>query len=564
LKRALAAILLLGLTGGSLTGCFRTRIERHDVPVDTGTVLVFGDEQGTPLTWDFGDGSPKVQAPLVKKAFARAGHYTVRGTDGETLRWQVDLDAVPRAVTRAMPADAEWAIYSPQVKADFLGSLDFFEHVLGATNLQALIDGWVLPGLAVDTSVAGRLVDPLEGIGAFTLPGVDATVVLLGITDDQAALDEVSARTHAVELGDGARALEAKDGTPAIVFADRGYLFAVLPETAEAGIQAVRRVRSADARGLESGPAYRALGTEVGRVVLLGAPRDQAELPIEALWAAVTVDGRQATLDGRIVSKDPLWQSQGLERPAALFGRAWEGPIAALSVKLPVGLVRKVLLEGSPQREASRMRLLSHGIDVERMAKALTGDVGALLWFDAEAFLKNLVEGTERLEPRGAALVEIAVTDGSAWELAIQQMLEVFLPIRPRMQQQGGSTVWSTRVAGQDATLSVGAKLMRVELGSGLKGRTLVDLSAQLSQRFDGAFGRGHASLLLDVARLKAELETPRMIEGLDAMKVVTVQGFASAFLDRMTPIDHVLLDLQPLRDGAKLSGRVVLREKDR
>jgi hypothetical protein len=105
---------------------------------------------------------------------------------------------------------------------------------------------------------------------------------------------------------------------------------------------------------------------------------------------------------------------------------------------------------------------------------------------------------------------------------------------------------------------------MRLELGSGLKGRTLVDLSAQLAQRFDGAFSKGHASVLLDVGRLRAELQTPRMIEGLDAVKVVTVQGFASAFLDRLTPIDFVVLDLAPLPDGAKLSGRISLREKDK
>ncbi len=559
MRRPLAAILLIGLSG-----CFRSHVERRDVPVDTGVVLELGDPQGPQLTWDFGDGSPKVVAPAVKKAFARAGHYTVRGTDGDAVRWQIDLDAVPRTVTRALPPDTEWALYSPRLEADFIASLDFFEHVLGPSNLQSLIDGWVLPALAIDPSVLGRLVDPLEGIGVFTLPGIDATVVLLGVTDEQAALDELLGRTRTIDLGDGARALETKDGAPAIVFADRGYLFAVLPQSPEAGVQAVRRVRAADARGVETGPAFHALGAAAGRLVVLGAPKNTTELPIDALWAVLTLDGRKAQLDGRLVSKDPLWQSQGQGPTAGLFARAWEGPIAAMSVKLPVALVRRVLLEGSPQREASRVRLLSHGIDIERMAKALTGDVGGLLWFDAEAFLRNLIEGTERLEPRGAALVEIGVSDGAAWESAVSQILEAFMPIRPRMQQQNGSTVWSTRIAGQDARLSVGGKLMRAELGSGLAGRTLVDLSGQLSQRFGGAFGKGHASLLLDVGRLKAELETPRMIEGLDAMKVVTVQGFASAFLDRMSPIDYVLLDLAPLPDGAQLSGRVVLREKER
>ncbi|MBL8956298.1 MAG: hypothetical protein JNK82_36330 [Myxococcaceae bacterium] len=554
--------LLLGLLGGLLTGCFRTRVERRDVPVDTGTVLVFGDEQGPELEWEFGDGSPKVTARQVKKAFARGGHYTVRGVDGERLRWQIDLDAIPRPVTRAVPPDAEWAVYSPQLKADFIDSLDFFERVLGASNLQSLIDGWVLPTLAVDSSVLGRIVDPLEGIGAFTLPGIDATVVLLGVTDELAALDELTARSRGLDLGDGARAIETRDGAPALVFADRGYLFAVLPKTAEAGIAAVRRVRAADGRGLESAPVFAALGAATGRVVVLGAPKNQAELPIEALWATVTLDGAKAQLQGRLFSKDLFWQSQGQAPAAALLGRAWEGPVAAVSLKLPVALVRRVLLEGSEKREASRMRLLAHGIDIERMAKALTGDVAGLVWFDAEGFIRTLVEGSPA--PRGAAHVEVAVTDGATWAGAIAQMLEVLLPARPNMKQQGGSTEWSTRLAGQDTQLTVGAKVMHLEVGSGLKGRTLVDLGGQLSQRFEGAFGKGHASLMLDLGRLKAELETPRMIEGLDAMKVVTVQGFASAFLDRYTPIDHVLFDLAPLPDGAKLTGRVVLRNPER
>ncbi len=558
LKNALVALLLV-----LLAGCFRTRIERRDVPVDTGVPLTLGEEGGTVLSWDFGDGSPPVVAAQVKKAFARAGHYTIRAKDGERLVWQIDLDAIPRPVTRAIPVDADWAVFTPSVKDDFVGSLDFFEDAFGASNLQGLIDGSVLAPLAIDSTALGRLVDPLEGLGAFTLPDADATVVLLGVLDEQAVLTELGQRGHAMELAEGAIGLELRDGSRALVFADRGYVFAVFPATAEDAASAMQHVRAADSRGLEQSAAHRALPSEPGQLVVLGAPRDKRELPIDVLWATLQVKGREARVTGELKSNDPLWQSQG-QRPAALFAKAWEGPVAAVSLKLPTGLVRSVLDKRNPEREASRQRLLSHGIDVERMVRALTGDVGGLLWFDAEAFLRNLVDGTERPEPRGAALLEVGVSDGSSWELAVGQMLEVFLPVRPRMQQRQEGTVWSSRVFGQDASLSVGAKAMRLELGSGLKRRTLVDLSSQLAQRFDGAFSKGHASVLIDVGRLRAELETPRMIEGLDPVRVVTVQGFASAFLDRLTPLDHVLLDLAPTKDGGRISGRIVLREKVR
>ncbi|MBK7861724.1 MAG: hypothetical protein IPJ65_24535 [Archangiaceae bacterium] len=560
MRRALHAVVLLA----AVSGCLRTHFERRSVPVDTGLPLSFGEEGGAVLSWDFGDGSPRVEAAHVERAFTRGGHYVVRATAGEQLVWQIELDAMPRPVTRAVPAAAEWAVFAPQVKGDFNGSLDFFERVLGPGNLQSVLDGTLLAALAIDSTAMGALVDPLKGFGAFRLGGLDATVVLLGVQDERAAMDELDARLHGTDLGQGARGFETKEGARALVFADRGYLYAVFPHDPQVAAQVMQAVRAADARGLELNAAYRSLPAgQTGRVVMLAAPLQKAQLPIDALWATVNVSGNRAQLEGRLFSKDLLWQTQGQPSATALLSRAWEGPVLAASLRLPPGLLRSMLEKGSPEREASRQRLLSHGIDIERMVKALTGDVGALMWFDAEAFLRNLIEGSERPEPRGAALVEVQLSDGKAWESAVGQMLEVFLPVRPKLQQRSDGSVWSTRLAGQDAQLTVAAKSMRVELGSGLRGRTLVDLSALLGQRFDGAFGKGHASLLFDVGRLKAELETPRMIEGLDPMKVVTVQGFASAFLDRYTAIDHVLLDLAPLPDGAALKGRIVLKEKE-
>src|SRR5205823_7148208 len=112
-----------------------------------------------------------------------------------------------------------------------------------------------------------------------------------------------------------------------------------------------------------------------------------------------------------------LWSAQG-QRPAQFFKRGWEGPILALSVKLPGGLLHSILKPGSAAREKSRQRLLSHGIDIDRMFNVLTGELAGLAWFDAEAFLKNLVEGTARFEPKGAALVEMSLQETAPWENA--------------------------------------------------------------------------------------------------------------------------------------------------
>src|SRR5262249_3636252 len=145
LTRACALVVLV-----LSSGCFRARVERRDVPVDTGVPLAFGGGGGPSLTWDFGGGHAPVPAPPVTRAVRRSGHYVVRGTDGDHLAYRIELDVIPRPVTRAVPGEAEWVLFSPRVKADFDESLDFFEGVLGASGLQSLIDGSLLAALAID------------------------------------------------------------------------------------------------------------------------------------------------------------------------------------------------------------------------------------------------------------------------------------------------------------------------------------------------------------------------------------------------------------------------------
>lgn len=554
------------------TGCLRsTRIEKRDAPVDTGVPLTFGDPNGPVLQWELSDGSPAVSGAAIEKAFQRAGHFTVKGREGDRLAWQVEVDVIPRPVTRAVPLDAEWLVFAPTVKGDLNAVLDFFEKVLGPGNLQSLLDGQVLPALAVDALAAGgsKIVDPLEGIGLFTLPGFGGSVALLGVVDEAAALGELEQRAEGADIGlPGARGFELRDGARVLAFADRGYLYVAFPKLDDDVRSVVTRVRSGDARGFEKSPGFSAppgakAAGQGGRLVALGTSHDKKRMPIDALWATFTVGPLEGRLEGFLSSKDPVWQTQG-GQPSDLFQKAWDGPVAALQLKVPPGLIESVLKTGSPERELSRQRLMRSGIDIDRMGRALTGDVGGIIWFDAEAFIRNLIEGTERPEPKGAALVEVQLSESAPWELALGQMLEVLLPMKPREQKRSDGTRWSTRVAGQDAVFSIENKAMRAEIGTGHQGRTLVDLGRSLSQRFDGAFGKGHASLLIDLARLREELETPRMISGLDAMRVVTVQGFASAFLEQLTPVEHVVLDLAPAPGGAKLSGRIVVREKSK
>jgi hypothetical protein len=555
------AIVFAALLASS--ACFRlTRTEKREA-VDTGLPVPFGEEAGPPIDWDFGDGTPHETAPSVRHAFARSGHYLVTGKVGERLRWKVELDVIPRPVVRATPTDAQWLLFAPTVKGDLDATLDFVERLTSTGTIQQFADSWLLPALAVDASAgtAAPIVDPFEGMGVFTLPGMSGSVALLGVLDEAAALNDLSARGNVVAGSDagGGRMLETHEGQRAWVFCDRGYAYAVFPKDSDDPLKVMEHVRAADARGFEA-RVKPLIGAPQGRVVLLGAPGPTSELPVDALWATVTLTPQGAKLEGNLLSKDPVWQSQGTQS-LATFRHAFEGPVAALSARLPIAVLRAMFKPGSPEREQSRQRLLAHGIDIDRMFRALTGDVAAIAWFDSQAFLRNLIEA-ERPDPRGAAILEAGLNESAPWDAALGQMLEVFLPVKPKEIRGKDGTHYQARLASQDAVFTVAPKALKLEVGSGLSGRATADLSAQLSKRFDGAFGPGHASLLVDIARLRDELETPVVIPGLDPMQVVTVQGYAAAFLDRFTPMDYLLLDLAPEPAGAKLSGRLVLRQK--
>ena len=82
------AVLLSGVA--LLAGCHRTlRETKLEGAVDTGVVLDFGELDGRELSWDFGDGTPRANSRQARHAFAKAGHWRVRGFDGEFLAERV-------------------------------------------------------------------------------------------------------------------------------------------------------------------------------------------------------------------------------------------------------------------------------------------------------------------------------------------------------------------------------------------------------------------------------------------------------------------------------------------
>ena len=245
-----------------------------------------------------------------------------------------------------------------------------------------------------------------------------------------------------------------------------------------------------------------------------------------------------------------------------MFARGAEGPVAALKISLPPDELAEFLLApGSNGQKAGLLRRLDlGGIDTNAALKAFTGEVGALAWFDAEGFLKNLVNGSGKPDWRGVVHLIASIAAREPVEPLVTSLLGD--AVRAPYADDRDALLWQRKLSTATATIALTPRALMIRSGDSSGPRTNVDLGKELSERFKGAFGPGHSSLMIDLKRLKQELDTPRIIPGLDPSKVVTVQGFSSAFLDQLTPIDHVVLDFQPEGNGGKLWGMITLKDR--
>ncbi len=232
--RALTALLVVAVALGG-PGCRRgVKPEAGgDRTVEAGVPVGFGSEaQGAPeVTWDFGDGSPPRQGARVSHAFERAGSYPVRALEKDEVVASATVTVVSRPVLRAIPADAEIAIFFPQLRGNVEPLVGFFSRMLGqAQARQALEEAPLLSLVLRELRGEPRVVDPEEGVGFFSLPGFAGTVALLGVTDTQGALDAVvreleSGGARALERGpEGTVRFQRENGTSMLLFPDRGYL----------------------------------------------------------------------------------------------------------------------------------------------------------------------------------------------------------------------------------------------------------------------------------------------------------------------------------------------------
>ncbi len=546
-----------------------------EVAIDTGVGVDFGLPGDGVLSWDFADGSARVAASQASHAFAKAGHYVVQGFEAETLIDRVELTVVPRALVRAVPEDVEAILWTPSLKEDLGPAVDFFERVAGPGNLQRALEQTWLPALALELSMGeGSVVDPQEGVGVMMLPGFSGTIALLGVVDADRAMKALalkllaSGAEESPKTVDGIRIFAAAWGKAA-AFVDRGYLYLALPEPeadAEEVANIVAHVRAASGRGLQADPLFAESYAGLGNSTLCLYARERPDEPaltrgplFQSVMAGVRVGTRSATLEGSVRTARPLKPNLV---PPGMFARGAEGPVAALKLSLPPDeLADLFLATGSKSQKPGLLaRLDGAGLDTRAAVRAFTGELGALAWFDAEGFLRNLVDGTGKPEWRGVIHLIAGLTAREPVAPVLSSLLGA--PVRAPYADDRDALLWQRRLSSLTATIALTPRALMIRSGDASGPRTNADLAKELGARFNGAFGPGHSSLLVDVGRLKAELQIPRSLAGIDSAKVVTVQGFSSAFLDQLTPIDFLVLDFEPGARGGKLWGLISLRER--
>ncbi|MCP3097740.1 PKD domain-containing protein [Myxococcus sp. K15C18031901] len=596
----LRAVVTLGLmvaVGPWATGCHRSvRVDLgEDRTVEAGVPVELGSkEPGAPkVTWEPGDGTPTFEGARLSHAYARAGTYTARAlVSGEEVA-RVKFTVVPRPVLRAVPAQARSVLWIPRLRGNLEPLVDFYERLIGAENARQELEATPLMALLLRGIDGGpSVVDPDEGAGFFFLPEFDGTVALVGVTEPEAAMEAVlraaqEAGHEVSPLEDGAARLRsAEDGEEMLLFTDRGYLYLVVPESPEvpedgAPVQAMAVVPPAPTTdmayprqvvtgltgaGLSEEPLLHELRAKVaeGSVYLYsGPPADDGEEPppLRGVFASLSVKPDRVDLDGFMSSTRPLFQ--GASAPAsALLSQTALGPVAAAQLSIPPEELAKLAFgsPGSERRVRTLERWRERGLDAEALLKALRGDVAMLVYFDAPAFLKHLIQNKSP-EVRGSVLVDAGLTSAEPVLRLIDEHLEAS-PLRYQAEKVAGGKVYRTLLKGQPVELKVGPERATLVAGEVLEGRPRGDVGAALRERFGGeAFGAGHVSLMVDLGQLRADLRATKAVPGVSTAELVTAKSFMGALLEQLTPLELGFLDFSLVEGGARVKGRLTVRD---
>jgi hypothetical protein len=323
--------------------------------------------------------------------------------------------------------------------------------------------------------------------------------------------------------------------------------------------------------GLSEQPLLTELRSKVGagNVHLFArAVEGDEEEGIRGLWAALKVEEERADLEGWVALDKSLFA--GKSGPGSeLLSKAPAGPVAALMASMPPEELSKLAFgaPGSERRQRTLLRLKEQGFDAagaDHLLGALRGDLTLLAYFDAVAFYRNFFLGNRRPEPRGTLLFQAGLVRSEP----VLEWLTGRLKARgqPYEVVKGtDGTRLRTRVMDQPVELTVSADRLTVNGGESLGTRTSGDVGVALRERFGGnAFEPGHLSAMVDVGRLRAELEAPKEVPGVSPQQLPVARSLVGTLLDQLPPVENLFIDFAPEEGGGRFRARASLRERTR
>lgn len=559
----------------------------QDRTVEAGVPVEFGSglKDAPEVTWNFGDGTPVQKAARVSHAFPRAGAFTVQALEGATELAQARITVVPRPVLRAIPGDATVAFFVPQLRGNLQPMVDFYEQLVGPdVARRQLEEAPFLPMMLESAKGDASAVDPDEGFGLFSVPVFEGSVAVLGVTDGAAALEAVVKDFESEGLTverrpDGSARIELRQSEAVLAFLDRGYLYLAMPEkdepkegepvkasTSSPDPEGVRRyVQGFQGPGLSESSLLMELRGKVqeGNLYLFTSfPKKEQEDGFPGFVASLRVKEGRAELDGFMASKKPLLAGKQGPVPA-LLEKAPVGPVAAAMMSIPPDELATALLgaPGSARRTEALASWSQEGVDAEGLIGAVRGDVTMLVYFDAPAFYRNFLTN-KRPEPRGALLLEAGLTRS---EPVVAALTKAFASGSWNVEtvKEKDVTKFRLRLMEQPMVVSVGPDRLSLQAGEALDARPRENIGTGLRERFSAAaFGPSHLSLMVDMGRLRAELDAPTQVPGVPVGQLAAAKAFGGAFLDQLTPFEHAFVDLAPEEGGARLRGRIVIRTR--
>lgn len=522
-------------------------------PFFTGEPLRVGSDG---YEWSFGDGDG-AQGPGGVHTFARAGRYEVIASRGGEVLSRLVLQLLPRPVLRAVPPDASLVLWIPAPKDSVGAIVDFCEQASSTffTSDSATRDPFLryLLEVAAQPPFAELALDPDEGLALFEVPDTPARVVAIGVVDERAAVNEAATMFAAegfaiapATSGAGVVALDGPSGEQLSLFADRGYLYlaswkrrppdGALEELAE-------RIAGMDPAGLSADADLFRLQSRVEAGSAWFFARDVALGGFEArhVVASLSFEGIRLSMDATLDGPRPVWDATRSAEPAeAHFHGAAGAHLFATASADPQALAR--MLEGwlTHMPDVLKKPGLDRGDDAEGRPRpssfeaAFAGAASLVARIDVARTLSRLAEPDHR-------------DFASAWAL------------RADVDDVEIAGKW-IRLMGEalGAKSGFSADGERLFVASGDPGRHAAASREALQTRFGaGAFSRGHFSAVLDVGALLRELELPPTDDGSRAAR-----GFASEFLQHLTGIDTVFVDVVPQPGGAHARGSITLRPR--